>query len=195
MTLTQVINNSNTLADEQIDFDEVLTFVNRAISKFNLEAGTLLPIATNNNVDQEYYIMEDNPIADEDNPTDEETLRGQQLESVNQMFLDTIIIQYVQYCIKVQDATEYEWKASFSEWDKNMRRFLTTYSKFINDKYKGLSFTHNDGTTNEYGLSVTPIGTDSPVNSVNTWGIKPTSGNGAVTGVRVVDSGDVFGTK
>ncbi len=201
MTIQEILNESNILADEQIDDDDILTFLNRAISKINLEAGLLLPIADgslNNEIgaiDTEYYVMEEKTYADANNPTPEEVKRARQLTSVNRMFIDTILIQYVHYAIKVQDGSQYEWNASFTEWDKNMRRFITTYFKFINDDYKGSNFVHADGTTNEYGLSVTPIETDSPVNSVNTWGIKPTSGNGAVTGVRVVDSGDVYGIK
>lgn len=202
MTLQEVINAANVLADESIDNDEMVTFVNRAISKMNMELGSFLPIADtslNNEIgslDDEYHVMEPLVVAAAGTSlTAEEKKRNNQLKSVNQMFLDACIIQYVQYAIKVQDGSQYEWTDSFKEWDKNMRSFMSRYFKFLNDDYKGSDFVFADGETNEYGLSVIPFGTDSPVNSVNTWGIKPTAGNGSVSGVRVVDSDNVYGIK
>lgn len=115
MTIEKIIEDANILADESIDFDEMFTFFNRAVSKINLEAGTLFPIGIKGteqpnagNLSDEYNVMIEVVPADANNPTAEEKIRMQQLASANQMFIDMIIIQYMHYSIKVQDATEYE---------------------------------------------------------------------------------------
>lgn len=189
MTIIDVINAANVLADESIDFNEMVTFFNRSISKINMEAGLLFPIAkkgdggvNQGNLEDEYYIMREATFADPNNKTPEELARESQLESANQMFLDMIVIQYIHYAIKVQDATEYEWRSSYDEWNRNMKEFIARWKQLINPIYLSQNMDiDGNGKKLENGFGIYPI-ENGPYAEVNAWGQRPTAGSGNTTG-------------
>ena len=230
-TIVDIINNANILADESIDFDEMVTFFNRAVSKINLETGMLFPIAkkgegsvSGGNLEKEYYIMRDveggkevrqaihnikrelndTLLSDAKRKRLEEKLEREkeklfpierkenQLESANQMFIDMIIIQYIHYSIKVQDAAEYEWRASLEEWAHNMKEFISKWKPLINPDYNSTTL-EIDGKKFDDGLGIYKM-EGSKYSEVNTWGMQPTSGSGNVGGTTV-SSNDPFNLK
>lgn len=184
MTINQILESANILADESIDYDEMFTFLVHAISKVNMEASMLLPIPDNGDGDKDYYIAREVVFADANNPTKEELIREGHFKSANQMFINNILIQYIHYAVKVQDGSQYEFQNSYEEWRKNLGTFIGRFKEYIDPIY----LTENvdldgKGTTRNYGAGIFEV--EHQVFSDDMlWGKSPTAGAGYVSGGR-----------
>ncbi len=56
MTVAQILNYANTLADDNIDANTLLKYMNEGINKINIECGLKLPEVLANQVEQPYVV-------------------------------------------------------------------------------------------------------------------------------------------
>lgn len=61
------------------------------------------------NLDSDLRFVKNLEPKDPSNITQEEITRGKQLDAINDMFVNTLIVPYVTYLIKVNDASQAEY--------------------------------------------------------------------------------------
>lgn len=106
MTLEELIEAANSLADDLIPEDEVQEFVNDAIAAINVEVGANFPFLLEN---------EDVPAFPE---------KWQRM----------LIIPFTKGRIKEKDSSQFEWEVAYEQFFANLESFKVQYE--IPDDYK-----------------------------------------------------------
>lgn len=106
MTLEELIGEANNLADDMLPNNEVVGFVNDAISAINIEVSANFPMLTE---------LEDEPVFPE---------KWQRM----------LIIPFVKGRIKEKDSSQFEWEIAYEQFFTNLVEFKSKYK--ISDEYK-----------------------------------------------------------
>ena len=192
MKAIEIINLANIKADDNIDINEVIGFLNAAIATTNEELSTLLPSISRDNIDQEYNVIREAKFIDKTNPTPQETIRANQYKSINELMCTQILVSYTTYLIKVQDGSEYEWNHALKTYHKSVRSFNAQFRDYLKDELKTEFLLGDNMQTRGLRGGVVPMGQDSPTGPSQTWGTSPGIGTGNVSGNRA-NSNDPFG--
>lgn len=107
LTLQQVIDAANELADENINSETMTGFVNNAIAEINIKAKAKYPFMSHTNMSEEF------PLPDE--------------------WVRTLIIPHVVAQIKMQDSSQFEYMDQMARFEENLGHFITSYA--IPDEY------------------------------------------------------------
>lgn len=108
LSLQNLIDESNNLADDFLSVDEVKGFVNDAMSAINIEVNTNFPVLID---------LEDTPVFPE---------KWQRM----------LLIPFIKGRIKEKDSSQFEWEAGYEQFFTNLAEFKTKY--IIPEEYKDL---------------------------------------------------------
>lgn len=183
MTLKTIIERANTLADEQYDVPTMSGFILTAVSKFNIAWPAVVEAPDVANLDSELRFVKELEPKDPSNITPEEIARGKQLNAINDMFINTLIVPYVTYLIKVNDSSQAEYTDRMYEWGKNLEKMKATYGRFIKPEYLLESIEETKTTTGRVAFrdpSYVVYG------NLNTFGSSP-SGNTSLKGYEYMN--------
>ena len=108
MTLQQVIDAANALADENVDHETATGFVNNAIAEINVRAKTKYPFMSPTNLSEEFALPEE--------------------------WVRALIIPHVVAQIKMQDGSRYEYTDQMERFQANLDEFIGGYD--VPDEYK-----------------------------------------------------------
>lgn len=106
LTLQQLINEANNLADDFLNVEEVKGFVNDAIAAINIEVDANFPFLEE---------LEDEPAFPE---------KWQRM----------LIIPFVKARIKEKDSSQFEWEIGYDQFFANLAEFKTKYE--IPEEYR-----------------------------------------------------------
>ena len=171
MTIREIMKRANFLADEEYDVDILSGFVLDAVSKFNMDWPAVVAAPDIANLDSRLEIVKEVTPADPSNITPEETQRITQMKTINDMFINKLIIPYVTYLIKVNDADQAGYTDRLYEWSRSMERIKGTYGRFLKDEYKLESIEETQNTTGRVAFR-NP--TNVTYGNYNTFGSSPT---------------------
>ena len=107
-----LVQHINLVSDEDFEFKEVLSFVNDAIAKINIECGAIFPF-----IDVEF-----------DQPVDEYPTRA-----INNTWQRQLLVPYAAGRIKENDASQFEYTDWYGQFDINLQQFKTKV--IIPDEY------------------------------------------------------------
>lgn len=106
MILSKIIEEANNLADDMLPNEEIIGFVNDAISAINIEVNAEFPFL---------YDLEDSPAFPE---------KWQRM----------LIIPFVKGRIKEKDSSQFEWEVAYEQFFVNLAEFKLKYA--IPEEYK-----------------------------------------------------------
>lgn len=118
MEYQALVKHINLVADEDFEFTEVLSFINDAIAKINVECGANFPL-----IDIEF-----------DLPIDE-------YPALSDTWQRMLFVPYAAGRIKENDASQFEYMDWYGQFDANLVKFQANYE--IPDKYVDLTL--NEG--------------------------------------------------
>lgn len=194
MTIQTIINRANALSDEQIPTTTVQQWVGNAITKFDLFWPAIKPLPTFTDLNEDIRFTR--VIATTDTSSDADKKRAAQFTAVNEILCDTLIMQYVAYRIKVNDASQFEYSDMYKEWLDNLKQAKSLYNSFIDELYKidgvDTSIAGDGSQTIDNPLVAVPKQSQFVYSPENTWGEDPGAG---VTTFTSVSSINKFGGK
>lgn len=109
MNLIEIIDQANTIADEDLDTDVVVGFLNDAVARINVECEANFP----------YFSMQD---------TDSE------YPGFPEKWQRTLLVPFVVGRIKQTDSSQFEYNDSYSEFVSNILQFKAMFR--IPEEYK-----------------------------------------------------------
>jgi len=102
LTLQQVIDAANALADEGIDSETMTGFINNAIAEINVKAKAKYPFMSPTNLSEEFVLPDE--------------------------WVRSLIIPHVVAQVKMQDSSQFEYMDQMGRFTVNLDHFITSYA-------------------------------------------------------------------
>lgn len=181
MTLRQIISSANLTADEDYADVDMALFIIDAINKFNTIWPALVP-SPEDPRDLAYeirFVKEQalTPYADPNAPTQpelelraQEEKRVKQLKVVDDIFNNRLVVQYVTYMIKVNDASKQEYEDRMREWKEDVLKIKATYGELLHEDNRLGAL--DELSSRRQGVALKDP-RDNPYSNVSTWGPSP----------------------
>lgn len=109
MNVIEIIQNANSIADEEVATDKAIHFVNDAIARINVKCDSKFPFFSLNEVSKEY-------------------------EGFSETWQRALLVPFTLGRIKQTDSSQFEYSDAYGEFQDNLIEFKSKYK--IPDKYK-----------------------------------------------------------